>query len=106
MLLVKVQRKAQHALRSTWVWKRDLASRTRPEEKVWHIIAQGIPTMQLGMCQRPMMVSCFQLIPLKKNYKIPVQEIVALNLLTRFSKPGQADKFMFANLVLNWLFKS
>lgn len=51
MLLVKVQRKAQHALRSTWVWKRDLASRTRPEEKVWHIIAQGIPTMQLGMSE-------------------------------------------------------
>lgn len=39
-------------------------------------------------------------------YKIPVQEIVALNLLIRFSKSGQADKFIFANLVLNWVFKS
>lgn len=43
---------------------------------------------------------------LKKYYKIPVQEIIELIFLIRFSKPDQADNFRFVNLVLNWVFKS
>lgn len=39
MLLINVQRKAQHALRSVWACTHtDLASKTKPKEEILHII--------------------------------------------------------------------